>query len=226
MSQAHSEGSTRSFGRVIEIVATIAMAVAIVGIIAVLAGGNGLRVTERPNGSDAMMTVAGAPSSEFDIDLGTPLPTTVDDSGNVSVFGQAVVEVGDPLTVTASMLDPTPSQRVAWLIWKVSGPMLALLIAWPIRQMARSTRTGDPFTAENERRLWRISGLVIAGGFVVTIIAGVAQMLIVQRSAASDLFTVHLTFDFIPIIIGLVIAALASIWHHGVAMRDELDATI
>ena len=226
MSDVQAEGSTRSFGRVIEVIATISMVFATIGVVAPLVGGNGLRITGRPDGSEAMMSVTTEPSSAFNIDLGNPLPTMVDDLGEVSVFGQAVVEVGDPLTATAYMLDPTSLQRVVWLLWQVSGPLLALLIAWPLLQMARSTRAGNPFTVENERRLWRISGLVIGGGFVAGLIAGVAQTIIVQRSAAADLFNIELTIDFIPIIVGLVIAALASIWHQGVAMHDELDATI
>lgn len=226
MSDVHSRDSTRPFGRAIEIIATITMLFAVVGIVGPLVGGNGLRITSRPDGSNAMMAVVGSPSSEFPIDLGDPLPTTVDDFGDVSVFGQAVVEVGDPFTVTVSMLDPTPSQRVLWLIWQVSGPLLVLLVAWPIRQMARSTRSGDPFTAENERRLWRIAGLVLVGGFLVGVIAGFAKTIIVQRSAAADLFDISVTLQFSPVVIGLVVAALASIWHQGVAMRDELDATI
>lgn len=44
----------------------------------------------------------------------------------------------------------------------------------------------------------------------MSLIAGFAQMIIVQRSAASDLLAINLTIDFVPIIIGLVIAALAS----------------
>lgn len=226
MSDVQNEGSNRSYSRAIEVFATIAMVFTVIGIVAPLVGGNGLRITDRPDGTDAMMTVVGSPSSEFDIELGDPLPTAVDDDGDVSVSGLPVVEVGDPLTVTASMLDPTPSQRIAWLIWQVSGPLLVLLVAWPIRQMARSTFDGDPFTSENERRLWRISGLVIAGGFTVSVIDSIAQDVIVRRSAATYLFDLELTLDFAPIFIGLVIAALASIWHHGVAMRDELDATI
>jgi hypothetical protein len=46
------------------------------------------------------------------------------------------------------------------------------------------------------------------------------------RSAASELFIIEFEISFLPIIAGLVIAALASIWHIGVDMRDELDATI
>lgn len=226
MSDVHSEGSSRSLGRTIEILATIAMALAAIGIVGPLVGGNGLRLTERPNGSDAMMTIAGSPSPAFEVELGDQLATVVDDDGSVSVADQAGVEVGEPITVSALLLDPTPSQRVPWLIWQISGPLLALLIAWPIRQMARSTYAGDPFTVENERRLWRISGLVIGGGVAVNVIGGIARDFILQRSAAADLFALEVTLDFLPVVFGLLIAALASIWRHGVAMRDELDATI
>ena len=100
------------------------------------------------------------------------------------------------------------------------------MIAWPIRQMARSTKSGDPFTAENERRLWTISGLVSVGGVIVSLIGGSAETIIMGRSAAADLFDVEFEISFLPIAAGLVVSALASIWHQGVAMREELEATI
>jgi len=226
MSDTRSGDSPRSYSRIVELLATVTMVVATVAIIATLIGGNGLRLTDRPNGTDAMMTIAGQPSPEFDIDLGNPFPITVDDDGITSVFGQPVVEVGEPLTLTASMLDPTPSQRVIWLVWRTSGPLLFLLVAWPIRKMARSARVGDPFTAANERRLWVIAGLVSIGGTIVTMIAGSAETIIMGQSAAADLFAIEFEISFLPIAAGLFISALASIWHVGVAMRNELDATI
>jgi len=227
MANDRPKDSARSLGRAVEIIATIAMLFALIAIVASLVGGNGLRITDRPDGTDAMMTIVAQPSAEFDIDLGNPLPTTVDEAdGTVSVFGQAVVEVGEPLTVTASLLNPGLAQRILWLIWQISGPLLLLLVAWPIRQMARSTKDGDPFTARNERRLWSIAGLVMVGGIVVSMISGSAQTIIMGRSAASELFIIEFEISFLPIIAGLVIAALASIWHIGVDMRDELDATI
>lgn len=216
----------RSHTSTIEILIMITMAVAALAILVILIGGNGLRITDRPDGNDAMITIDGRPSAEFDIDLGDPLPTMVDDDGNVSVSGQPVVEVGTPITVTASMLDPTPSQRVVWLIWQVSGPLLVFLIAWPVLQMARSARFGDPFTAANERRLWWLAGLVSIGGTLVSMISGSAETVIMGRSAAADLFDIEFEISFLSIAAGLVISALASIWHVGVLMRDELDATI
>ncbi len=227
MHHAVPKDPTRSYGRAVEVFATIAMVLAAIGIIATLIGGNGLRITDRPDGDAAMMTIDGRPSDEFVIDLGDPLPAVIDeDDGAAKVLGQAVVTVGEPLTVTASLLDPTPTQRVIWLIWQVSGLLLVVLISWPIRQMARSTRDGDPFTARNERRLWTISGLVIVGGTLVNVINGSARTIILGRSAAADLFAIEFEISFLPIFIGLVIAALASIWRTGVSMRTELDATI
>lgn len=216
----------RSYGRTIEFLVTVVMVVAVGAIVATFIGANGLRITGGPDGTEAMMSIVGQPSSEFDIDLGDPLPIMVDDEGIVSVFAQPVVEVGEPLTITASMLDPTPSQRVIWLLWKISVPLLLLLVAWPIRQMARSTKDGDPFTAANERRLWTISGLVSIGGVIVSLISGSAETIIIGRSAAADLFAIDFEITFLPIAAGLVISALASVWHVGVEMRDELDATI
>ena len=225
MSDARSDAS-RSRTSVLEILIMIIMALATAAIVAVLIGGNGLRITDRPDGKDAMITIDGQPSSEFDIDLGDPLPTMVDDDGNVTVAGQPIVEVGAPITVTASMLDPTPSQRVIWLIWTVSGPLLVMLIAWPVLQMARSARFGDPFTAANVRRLWWLAGLVSIGGTLVSMISGSAETIIMGRSAAADLFNIEFEISFLSIAAGLLISALASIWHVGVTMRDELDATI
>lgn len=226
MSTPPTTDSSISLGRVIDVICTIAMAFAVVAIVVPLIGGNGLRLTDRPDGTSAMMTVTGSPSTDFAIDLGDPLPTLVDDDGTVSVAGQPVVEIGEPMTITASMLDPTASQRMLWLIWQISGPVLVLFLAWPIRQMARSTHHGDPFTAQNVGRLWRICAIVMVGGVGVGLIGGVAETIIVQRSAAADLFAIEATLDFGPIVIGLVIAALASIWQQGVAMRDDLDGTI
>lgn len=227
MTNARSGDSPRSYARIVEFIATITMVVATLAIVATLIGGNGLRITDSPDGTDAMITIVGRSSSEFDIDLGNPLPTMVDEAdGTVKVFGLPVVEVGDPVTVTASMLDPTRSQRVIWLIWVISAPLLVLLVAWPIRQMARSAKNGDPFTAANERRLWTISGLVSIGGVLVSLIGGSAETIIMGRSAASELFDIEFEISFLPIAAGLVISALASVWHVGVEMRDELDATI
>ncbi len=106
MSNDRSQPSARSLGRAVESIAIVAMIFALLDIGASLIGGNGLRITDGPDGTNAMMTVVGQPSAEFDIDLGNPLPPMVDEAdGTVKVFGQAPVQVGEPLTVTASLLE-------------------------------------------------------------------------------------------------------------------------
>ncbi len=224
MSKSTPNESVSSLSRWVEFFAVFAMFFMTLGVIIPIAGVNGLRLWGGPNGTDAVMTVPG--EVDFAVDFGDPLPKFTSDDGTVSVFGQAPVELAAPTITNVAYLDPTASQRVIWILWQVAGPLLGLAIAWPIRQMARSTRTGDPFTSSNERRLWRIAAFVAAGGIGYSLVAGFAQMLLIQRSAASDLFVVNSTISFAPIAAGVVIAALASVWRIGVGMREELDATI
>ena len=223
MSTSPNERSHTPLGRSVEVVTLIAMAFMAVAIIATVAGVNGLRVFGGPDGVDPVMSVVADVRAPLDMD--ELLPITVDDFGQASVFGQAPVRATSP-TAHVDFLDPTSSQRVIWLIWQISGPVLGLLVAWPVLQMARSTRRGDPFTPANERRLWTIAGLVATGGIAYSVVAGFARMLLVQRSAAADLFAITYEISFLPIIAGVVIAALASIWRIGVALRDDVHATI
>jgi hypothetical protein len=199
------------------------MAFMAVAIIATIGGVNGLRAFGGPDGADPVMSIVADVQAPLDLD--DLLPITVDDTGRVSVFGQAPVRATSP-TATIEFLDPSASQRVIWLIWQVSGPVLGLLVAWPVLQMARSTRAGDPFTPANERRLWTVAILVAVGGIGYSMVAGFARMLLVQRSAAADLFAIVFEISFLPIIAGVVIAALASIWRIGVSLRDDVDGTI
>lgn len=223
MSTTGNDRSHARLGRSVEVITWIAMGFMAVAIVAIIIGTNGLRLTDEPDGVDAVMSVDAEVRTP--LDLNEVLPITVDDTGRVSVFGQAPVRAASP-TATVEFLDPTASQRVIWLIWQLCSPLLGLLIAWPVLQMARSTRLGDPFTPTNERRLWTIALLVGVGGLASSMADGMARTLLVQRSAAADLFAVVFEISLVPIIAGLFIAALASIWRIGVTLRDDVEATI
>ncbi len=223
MSRTQHNESHAPLGRTIEVITLMAMALMVIAIAVITIGVNGLRLTGGPDGKSAAMSVEAEMLAP--IDLNADLPITIDDNDRASVFGQAPVRATSP-TATVEFLDPTSSQRVIWIVWQTAGPLLGLLIAWPVLQMARSARRGDPFTPANERRLWFIAGMVTSGGLAYSMIAGAAQTLLVQRSAAADLFAIVFEVSFIPIGAGLVLAALASIWRIGVQLRDDVDATI
>ena len=192
-------------------------------IIAVLIGVNGLRLTGGPDGNEAAITVVAEVQDPVGWD--DRLPIRTDDAGFTNTFGQGAVRATSSFA-TLELLDPSASQRVVWIIWQLAGPTLGLLIAWPLLRLARTSRLGDPFTRANERRLWRISGLAITGGLAYSAITGMAETLLIQRSAAADMFIIAFEISFIPIAAGLVIAALASIWRIGVSLREDADATI
>lgn len=223
MTSTANDRSHARLGRAVEIVTIIAMGFMAIALVAVIVGVNGLRLTGGPDGKVAAMSVVA--EVRVPLDLNDVLPITVDDTGRATVEGQAPVRATSP-TATLEFLDPTASQRTIWIIWQLAGPVLGLLVAWPILQMARSTRLGDPFTPDNERRLWTIATLVGTGGLGYAVLSGIARMLLVQRSAAADLFAIVFEVPFLPIVAGLTIAALASIWRIGVMLRDDVDATI
>ena len=49
---------------------------------------------------------------------------------------------------------------------------------------------------------------------------------LVERSAASELVDRTFMVSFVPIVIGVAVGALASIWRVGVGLRQDLDGTI
>ncbi|MEZ5377652.1 MAG: DUF2975 domain-containing protein [Acidimicrobiales bacterium] len=164
---------------------------------------------------------------DFEVDFGDRLVTrTTDDAVVDAATGQAPVEVGEPVTAHFVFPEPTPSQRVAWLVTQMVPPLLALAGTWLVFSMVRTARRGDPFVAENERRLWALAFLIGVGGTAWSLIGEFASMLVVQRSAAADMTRITATISFLPIVVGLGVGVLASVWHVGVGLRDDVEGMI
>ncbi len=90
----------------------------------------------------------------------------------------------------------------------------------------RSSRTGDPFVTANTRRLWALAFVIAVGGTGYSLLSGAAETLLIQRSAAADQIDLSFTVSFLPIIIGIGVAVLASVWKVGVELRDDVDGMI
>lgn len=56
--------------------------------------------------------------------------------------------------------------------------------------------------------------------------SGVAAMLMFRGSTAAGLTETAFTISFLPIIVGSGVAALASVWHAGVALQDDVAGMI
>jgi len=57
-------------------------------------------------------------------------------------------------------------------------------------------------------------------------VSGSAATLMIQRSAAADLAPIQFTIEFLPLLLGLVVAVLAGVWQIGVEMRDDVAGMV
>ncbi len=164
---------------------------------------------------------------DFPVDFGDRLATTeIDDAIVDAATGQAPVTIGEPVIAHFVFTEPSASQRVIWVIWQVTDPLVALLGTWLVFAIVRSARRGDPFVAKNEQRLWVLAFVVGVGGMLTQLLGGFSEMLMLQRSAASDMTSITATLSFLPAILGLGIAVLAAVWHVGVGLRDDVEGMI
>lgn len=227
---ASARRQTRStrLGAALEAVALVGLAAAALQVILIITGPYVLDI--RPGGmnvfdSDQVMSVRGI--VDFPIDFGDRLTTIeTDDGTRDAATGLAPVELGGPVEVQLSFWDPTDSQKWIWAVAQILAPILVAAGIWIVYQIVRSARRGDPFTADNEQRLWALALLVGVGGTAVQFIDGFSRLLLIQRSAAADMFEQSATLSFLPIIFGLLIALLAAVWRLGVELREDVEATI
>lgn len=163
----------------------------------------------------------------FPVDFGDRLRVIeTQDGSRDAASGLPPVELGGPVEAELTFLSPTTSQRVIWAIGELVGPALALAGIWTIYRVVRSARAAEVFTSANERRLWSLAFLIAVGGTIESMISGFTDLLLIQRSAAADLFLVSSTISFLPLVVGMLVAMLASVWRLGVSMREDLEGTI
>ncbi len=216
LSIADRGGSVRLF----EILLAIGMVFMVIGVVTPILDrpGLGLIGDTRPT-ADAEL--------DFDVDFGDRLTTVAtDDSVVDAATGQAPVTIGAPVSARFVFEEPTGSQRVIWLVLQCVPPLLALAGTWLAFSIVRTARRGDPFIAANERRLWRLAFLIAVGGTAWSLAGAFLGMLLIQRSAAADMTPITASVSFLPLIVGLGVGVLASVWHVGIGLRDDVEGMI
>ena len=216
-----SNPSQRRLASTLHALIIVGMAAAAIGAAAIIAAPSGLGwIGDGP-------PIAADASVAFDVDFGETLTWVETDNGPVdAATGGSRAGIGDPVTARFSLYEPSTALRVMWTVVHLLGPLVVFGGLWLVLGVVRSTRSGHPFTVENERRLWSLATLVAVGGTVVAASNDVARNVALQRSAASDLFQMEATFSFLPIVIGIAIGVLAGVWRLGVGMSDDIAGTI
>lgn len=212
-------------GRSLEIIATLAMLFSTLAIIGPIVGYSGLGLITSGIGDNSLLSIP--VEVNFPVDFGGRLSWEETTNGTVdAATGQSPMEFSGPVEAQLSFWSPTGTQRQVFVIRQIFGPALVLAGAWQVFQIVRSARSGDPFSKANERRLRKLAFLVGVGGSINIWFGAVAEAWLVQRSAAASFVDPSFEFSFLPIIIGITIAVLASVWGTGVQLREDVDGMV
>lgn len=107
----------------------------------------------------------------------------------------------------------------------VVGIAAALVVDRVLRQLqaiVATVRSGDPFVAENARRLERIAWWVLAGEGLRLLIAAIAW----AATTGVQELDVDVGFSFAPWLAVLLLFVLARVFGEGARMRGDLEGTV
>lgn len=214
-----------SLVKVFEGLTILALALMVLGVISTAVGPNGLGIASGGLIDSEVMSVDA--ELDFPVDFGDRLEWTDTSQGTVdAATGLPPVEFAGPVTAQLLFWSPTTAQRTAWVLWKIAGPLLGIAGAALILRMTRDARNGDPFSPANESRLWKLAFLVAIGGSAVSWVGAAVRAWLIESSAAADSVSLTFTLVFTPIIVGIGIALLASVWRVGVGLREDVDGMV
>jgi hypothetical protein len=126
----------------------------------------------------------------------------------------ALVKARPPATTARAM-------RLLMVLGLAAVPLTHVILA-RLGDMLQTVRDGDPFIAENARRLNAIA-VGVLGLEVLRLSVGV----LVSRSGLAE-FGMHVEagFSFTPWVAVLLLFVLAGVFEHGARMRADLEGTV
>jgi Protein of unknown function (DUF2975) len=102
-----------------------------------------------------------------------------------------------------------------------------LAVTFLLLLMVRSLRAGDPFTESNSRRIVWVALLVAIGGQAAVLMDVMAGHLVVSGGQSFGGWgQFPLIIDVHPLAYGLVLAVIAAVFRHGVALRREVEGLV
>jgi hypothetical protein len=219
--------------RAVEAVLLVAVVLSLGAGLSMLAGPNGLAVLD----FEPQWPVVGASQYEMSVEtrfddgagvLVRNAPTWRDtDQGTVDArTGGRPVEVEGPFSGQIGFPGPSVKQRLLWVGWRASTPLLAAAALWLVLLIVRSVRDADPFTAANARRLRALAALVAVGGTSISLLGTMLRRWLLDGSGAGNIVVREWSITWAPLVLGLLIGVLAQVWSHGVEMRNELEDVV
>lgn len=180
--------------------------------------GRGTKVASLP----ATLNAAGLEQTDL------PHLEWTDSNGTVdAATGRPPVEIGGPVEVDVTLWGLTAGEDLARLAPSMMLAVGVVAASWLLLRIVRSARAGEVFTMANAYRLRWLACVTGIGGLAHNAIAAFGPNWILSRSAVAEYVdTSTYTMSFAPVIVFLVLAALAVIWEHGVRLARDADGLV
>ncbi|CAA9309070.1 MAG: hypothetical protein AVDCRST_MAG16-18 [uncultured Frankineae bacterium] len=134
--------------------------------------------------------------------------------------------VTGPMTGTVVVQDPTPAQYG----WDLAPAILLLVLAAVVARLllgvARSLRTGDPFTPANALRLRTLGVILIVGGTFVPVFQGIAFEGVLDPVLPDGPRAWTLDVQLWPALSGVLVGFLAEVFARGARMREDVEGLV
>jgi hypothetical protein len=128
------------------------------------------------------------------------------------------------------ILDFAPAARSA-LVSAAAGLALGLAFAlWvlgELRGLFRTLRDGQPFVPENATRLRRIALAIVVGEILGASLGFLGDLYVKRHFSSPDLrFDARPHIDFVTIVLGFIVLAIAEVFRAGTRLDEDQSLTI
>src|SRR3982751_6982825 len=154
------------------------------------------------------VAVAGGPRRSIDVEAFLP-------QDSIAVPRNAHL-VGDP-RIRVHVEDPTKAQVALEAALELVPLVLFAIGLWLLRGVAASVRRGDPFAADNVRRLRGIGALLVGGSLLLAFVESALRQALYDRLPANtfgNLVTEGFNVRGNAVIAGLGVFILAEVFAH------------
>lgn len=104
----------------------------------------------------------------------------------------------------------------------IAGAYVVYRVLRELQAIVGTVRDGDPFVADNARRLQAIAWWVLAGEVLRLLVGAIAWSV----SRYVQPLHMHVGFSFAPWLAVLLLFVLARVFDEGTRMRDDLEGTV
>ncbi|MGH3391737.1 MAG: DUF2975 domain-containing protein [Actinomadura sp.] len=103
---------------------------------------------------------------------------------------------------------------------------MTLLVIYLLIRIARTLQAGEPFVPPNARRIRMIAAIVLLAGVLGPVAEATTTQLLVQGNPVADVVDFEAHIPGLPVLVGLLIAALAEVFARGTRLRQDTEGLV